>query len=143
MQPARRSRANGTDFLSGRNQMANKVRGPNGGPRSGAGRPVGARSKTTLERELRAIAGVEAARNGVLPLDVLLAAMRAEPLPNGRHPTDQQIQCAIAAAPYLHARLASATVTVSGDNVHRLISERPITLEEWCREHSVTVAEPP
>jgi hypothetical protein len=42
--------------------------------------------------------------------------MRAEPLSNGQKPTDEQLRAAIAAAPYLHPRLATTTLnaTVAG-----------------------------
>jgi hypothetical protein len=108
----------------------------------GKGRPAGAKNKATVERELRARAGIQAALNGdLLPLDVLLAAMRGEVLPTGRAPTDQQIQCAIAAAPYIHPRLAQADLTVRSDNVHRIISEEPLTIEQWCERNGVTAAD--
>jgi hypothetical protein len=36
--------------------------------------------------------------------------MRDEPLPNGQLPTDEQFQAAVAAAPYVHPRLAAVAV---------------------------------
>jgi hypothetical protein len=44
---------------------------------------------------------------GLLPLDVILARMRNELLPNGQMVTDQQFQAAVAAAPFLHPRLSA------------------------------------
>jgi len=52
--------------------------------------------------------GIEVARNaGLMPIDVMLARMRGELLPNGRSPNDEQFQAAIAAAPFLHPRLSA------------------------------------
>ena len=88
--------------------------GAHGGPRPGAGRKAGGKNKLTLEREVRAAHGIEAAGEaGLLPLDVMLARMRGEPLPNGEKPTDEQFAAAVAAAPYLHARLAATTLKAS------------------------------
>jgi hypothetical protein len=78
------------------------------------GRQRGTPNKATIEREIRAAHGVHAAVNGgVLPLDILLARMRDEPLPNGEKPTDAQFEAAVAAAPYLHPRLAATTLKAS------------------------------
>ncbi len=98
-----------------------------GGARRGAGRKAGGRNRATIERELRARAGVAAALNGgPLPLDVILAKMNGDP-----SITDGQFQAAVAAAPYVHPRLASTDTTVKSDNVHRVISDEPMTAEEW------------
>ena len=87
------------------------MNGTRGGPRPGAGRKAGGKNRGTIERELRAAHGVEAAiETGLLPLDVMLARMRDEPLPNGQRPTDSQFEAACAAAPYIHPRLAAATL---------------------------------
>ena len=85
-----------------------------GGARPGAGRKWGGRNKATVERQLRAQHGIQAAKeDGVLPLDVMLAVMRGEPLPDGKKPTDEQLRAAIAAAPYLHPRLATTTLNAT------------------------------
>src|SRR3954451_12237456 len=79
-----------------------------GGRRPGAGRKPGGRNKATIEREMLAKNGIEVARNaGLMPIDVMLARMRGELLPNGRSPTDEQFQAAVAAAPFLHPRLSA------------------------------------
>ena len=71
-------------------------------------------NRATAERHLRARHGIQAAtEDGVLPLDVMLAVMRAEPLANGQKPTDEQLRAAIAAAPYLHPRLATTTLNAT------------------------------
>jgi hypothetical protein len=78
------------------------------GRRPGAGRKAGGRNKSTIEREIRAAHDLEAAQNyDLLPLDVLLARMRNEPLPTGHMVTDQQFQAAVAAALFLHPRLSA------------------------------------
>jgi hypothetical protein len=62
------------------------------------GRQRGTLNRTTIERNLRAAHGVQAAVDaGVLPLDVMLARMRDEPLLNGQKPTDEQFEAACAA----------------------------------------------
>jgi hypothetical protein len=49
----------------------------------------------------------------VLPLDIMLAVMRDEPLSDGKKPTDEQLRAAIAAAPYLHPRLATTMLNAT------------------------------
>jgi hypothetical protein len=44
---------------------------------------------------------------------------------------DQAAAVAKDAAPYCHPRLSSIETTMQSDNVHRVISERPMTEEEW------------
>ncbi len=96
------------------------------------GRPPGAKNKLTLVREALARAGIEDARNsGLLPLDVMLARMHGEPLPNGRMVTDEQFQAAVAAAPYVHPRPAATDATIRSDNIHYVVSDKPLTIEEW------------
>lgn len=71
------------------------------------GRKAGTLNKATVELQIRAKQGVAAALNeGLMPLDVMRARMRDEPLSNGRYVTDEQLQAAIAAAPYIHPKLA-------------------------------------
>jgi hypothetical protein len=78
------------------------------------GRQRGTPNKATIEREIRAVHGVQAAvEAGTMPLDVLMARMRDEPLPNGQKPTDAQFEAAQAAAPYIHPRLAAAKLEMS------------------------------
>jgi hypothetical protein len=73
-----------------------------GGSRPGAGRKAAGRNKTTIEREMRAARGVAGAEDaGLMPLDVMLARMRGEPLSNGQIVTDEQFAAAVAAAPYM------------------------------------------
>jgi len=75
------------------------------------GRKPGTPNKATVERRLRATHGLRTALDdGLLPLDVMLARMRDEPLPNGQRVTDEQFQAAVAAAPYIHQKLAATTL---------------------------------
>ena len=94
------------------------------------GRQRGALNKTTIERKIRAEHGVQAATAaGLLPLDVLLARMRDEPLPNGQKPTDEQVQAAVCAAPYVHARFAACALSVSTDVDSLTPAERDARIE--------------
>lgn len=78
-----------------------------GGARAGAGRKKGVPSKATVERKLRAAHGIKSAIDeGLLPLDVMLRKMRGDDTI-----TAAQLQAAIAAAPYIHPRLASTEVS--------------------------------
>jgi hypothetical protein len=67
-----------------------------GGARQGAGRPGGAVAKKTREIANRALA------EGITPLDYLLSVMRDEALDRAA-----RVDAAKAAAPYVHAKLAS------------------------------------
>ena len=62
--------------------------------------------------------------------------MRGRLLPDGTMPTDAQLQAAVAAAPYIHPRLSSTEATVRSDNVHRVVSDKPLTAEEWAAGHA-------
>lgn len=108
-----------------------------GGANPGSGRKPGTKNAATIERELRAAKGLKSALEdgGFLPLDVIIARMRGLPLPDGTMPNDEQYRAAVDAAPYLHARLASTDTTIKSDNVHRVVSEKPITEDEWIAEH--------
>jgi hypothetical protein len=114
---------------------------PAGGARPGAGRPKGARDKgqrvggrgerrQTASLKGQATAAVAAViNNGETPLETLLRIMRTS--------TDQAevIDCAKAAAPYLHPRLTS--VAVSGDRDNPLQHEHFATIELVAVEASV------
>ena len=67
-----------------------------GGARKGAGRKPGAINKATAKAREKAEAG------GIMPLDFMLAVMRDETAPR-----DERQDMAKAAAPYVHAKLAS------------------------------------
>jgi hypothetical protein len=77
--------------------------------RKTGGRRPGSRNRSTLEREARARAGIEAAlTTGLLPLDVILTVMRggaeAEAI------SERQYLAAVAAAPFLHPKLSTTTL---------------------------------
>lgn len=67
-----------------------------GGKRPGAGRKKGAPNKASAKRE------AEIAKSGKTPLQFLLDRMR-----DTRADISERIDCAKAAAPYVHPRLAS------------------------------------
>jgi hypothetical protein len=57
--------------------------------------------------------------------------MRGEPLPNGKLVTDEQFQAAVAAAPFIHPRLASTDATIRSANVHYVVADEPLSVEQW------------
>lgn len=67
-----------------------------GGKREGAGRKPG--SSTRMNEEARR----QAAEGGLMPLDYMLSILRDEDMP-----PDARMDAAKAAAPYVHAKLAS------------------------------------
>lgn len=73
---------------------------PSGGAREGAGRKKGA--ATRMNEEARA----KAAEGGLMPLDYMLSILRDEDMP-----ADARMDAAKAAAPYVHAKLASVEHT--------------------------------
>ena len=85
-----------------------------GGRREGAGRKAGCKSKATIEKEEfgRAVAQ-EAAADGQSPLEYMLGVMRDTTAAQTRRDA-----MAVAAAPFLHARLASSTVVSDNKHVH-------------------------
>ena len=83
-------------------------RGSAPGERRGGRRP-GVPNKATIERRLRAQAGLEAAKQtGAMPLDIMLAVAAGGP--EADKISDRQLQAAIAAAPYVHPKLAAVAV---------------------------------
>lgn len=83
-----------------------------GGKRSGAGRKKGEPNKRTAE------AAEKAAETGITPLEYLLNAMRTDDDPKIR------MGAAVAAAPYVHAKLSSidANVKHSGSAFDALLA---------------------
>lgn len=80
-----------------------------GGARPGAGRPKGGTNKITAEAIARAEEG------GELPLDFLLRIMR-----DAEADEAKRIDCAKAAAPYIHAKLASIEHSTDEQTAHTL-----------------------
>jgi hypothetical protein len=66
-----------------------------------------------------------------LPLEILLARMSGDPTI-----TDEMFQAAVAAAPYCHPRLTSSETRISSDNTHRVVSDEPMSAEEWTRQYA-------
>jgi hypothetical protein len=77
---------------------------PHGGPRPNSGRKKGTPNRFNIESREKA------KLSGLLPLDYMLGVMRDERLPKPRRD-----EMAKAAAPYLHARLASMQVSGNPD----------------------------
>lgn len=71
-----------------------------GGARAGAGRPKGSVKKLTREQQ------AAVAASGITPLDFMLKVMR-----DSKKGMDIRLDAAKAAAPYVHARLASIEYT--------------------------------
>ena len=82
-----------------------------GGARIGAGRKAGSKNRPTIS--LDKINKISSLSPETSPLAFLLAVMQDETKEHR-----DRVQCAIAAAPYVHARLAS--VEVKGDAVQPL-----------------------
>jgi hypothetical protein len=53
---------------------------------------------------------------------------------------EAMFQAAVALAPYVHPRLSQTDTTVRSDNIHRVVSEEPLTIEEWCARNNVSRA---
>src|SRR5215469_12548811 len=93
-----------------------------GGARPGAGRKPGQATKMNERAREEALAG------GISPLAYLLQIMRDE-----EQGQATRMDAAKAAAPYVHARLA--TIEHSGDTeVRYTISAEPMTAEQWKAE---------
>ena len=78
---------------------------PRGGYRPGARRPRGAKSKRTVSGVELLSARAHRQAVAVMPLDVLVAAMRDEALP-----VELRLAAAKFAAPYFHARITTGPV---------------------------------
>ena len=85
-----------------------------GGKREGAGRPKGAQSKSTLERQAAIVAG------GITPLEYMLNVIRDEAMDSKRRDSMAQ-----ACAPYIHPRLAATEIQGNADKpiAHKLTIE--------------------
>jgi hypothetical protein len=120
------------------------------------GRPRGVKETKPRNTVAKKVAAV-AAENGITPLDVMLTAMRedwtaAQQMLADAKPADPAeaerwtnrvlalrnaaVATADKAAPYLHARLTSNDTTVHSDNIHRVVSEAPVTEEDWMAAHA-------
>ncbi|MDB5584300.1 MAG: hypothetical protein JWR80_9476 [Bradyrhizobium sp.] len=78
-----------------------------GGAREGAGRKKGGHNRITEE-------AIEQARSdGVMPLDYMLSIMR-----DVKADESKRIDCAKAAAPYLHPKLSQVEAKIDSDVTH-------------------------
>lgn len=100
-----------------------------GGYRPGAGRKKGA--STALNEKAR----VEALDSGESPLAFLLRAMHDDKADFGT-----RLDAAKAAAPYVHARLSSVDMTSKTDGTLKVISDTPLTEEEWVAQANMVAA---
>jgi hypothetical protein len=88
---------------------------------------TGGRKKVSLNKvnsEMRAAI----AASGETPLEYMLRVMR-DPKADG----NRRDEMAKAAAPYIHPRLASIAQSVETETVQYIVSDRPMSDEEWER----------
>lgn len=123
------------------------------------GRPPGVKETQPRNTVAKKIAAV-AAENGITPLEVMLTAMRedwdaaqkmlVDAVPDDPAEADRwtsrimalrgsAIATADKAAPYLHARLSSTDTTIKSDNLHRVVSDKPLTTDEWAEKYGVGI----
>jgi hypothetical protein len=108
------------------------------------GRPYGQANRSVVEREKLAARAIQAALDGAhTPLEIMMRRMNGD-----TSITDEQFDAAVACAPYIHPRLSSSDTRVQSDNVHRVISDKPLSIEEWNERYNVhandaTPAPPP
>lgn len=93
-----------------------------GGARTGAGRKPGAATKLNEAARQKALEG------GLTPLDYMLSVLRDE-----SNSMADRMDAAKAAAPYVHAKLASVEHTGKGGGAIAISIDRPPreTREEW------------
>jgi hypothetical protein len=100
------------------------------------GRAAGTPNRATLEKQLRAATGIQAAHHtGKMPLDVILQRM-ADPASVSR----ESFEAAVAAAPYVHARLTSVAASVTASDAPHagaLAAYRSLTTQELHAMRSV------
>ena len=105
---------------------------PKGGPRPNSGRKPGSPNKKTAELQRKIAA------EGITPLEYMLQVLRSK-----NSNKLEKLDAAKAAAPYLHPRLSSVDMSTKGDTTLRVISDRPMTEDEWEREISLAAATRP
>lgn len=96
---------------------------PHGGVRAGAGR------KKLSSNVMNEQARMQAVSSGETPLEFLLKAMR-----NDQNEFSVRLDAAKAAAPYIHARLSAIDMTSKTDGTIRLISDKPMSENDWANE---------
>jgi hypothetical protein len=91
-----------------------------GGKREGAGRKVGSKLQKSAAIAHRL------AEDGQTPLDFIVGLMRDE-----SQPIDLRLDCAKAAAPYIHPRLAMVHNKIEGESELTKEQSRNVLLEAW------------
>ena len=97
---------------------------PSGGKRPGAGRKKGSINKVSRG------ARNKAAKEGLLPHEILLKIARGELLGDHRPSFAERMEAAKAAAPYYAPRLAAIEQKVEGEIIG-IPSADPLSEEEW------------
>src|SRR4051794_8586436 len=90
---------------------------PKGGFREGAGRPPGSPNKVTAELRRRVM------ENGLTPLQVMIRRLKEA---NESGDEEALRFWTLAAAPYLHPKLASTEVKVDADVRQSVVSGEPL-----------------
>ena len=98
------------------------------------GKKTGGRQKGTPNK-VTAKMREEMAESGETPLEYMIRGMRDEESDQPRRD-----EMAKAAAPYLHARLSSIEQTGELDVRQHIISDRPMSDDEWERQYCVVPA---
>ena len=97
--------------------------GQSGNPK---GKPKGAKSHVTRKRETEILAA------GITPLDYMLEVLR-----DITQPTERRDEMAKAAAPYIHPKLASIEANVHQESNVHIMSDKPMTEDEWTEQYGV------
>jgi len=85
--------------------MTKPTGSPHGGARAGAGRPKGAKNKSTVKRQA---ARAKAALKNLMPVEYLLSVMRDKTIPRA-----ERMEAAKWAAPYISPKLSSVEIVKS------------------------------
>lgn len=91
-----------------------------GGPRNGAGRKPGQATKVNQKAREQALEG------GISPLDYMLSILRDEKVDKA-----ERMDAAKAAAPYVHARLASIEASLDGEVTNYIVADKPMSADDW------------
>lgn len=102
-----------------------------GGKRPGAGRKPGTSIKHKMAQEAEKIVGETRAKGGMLPLDVMLEAMKLAYQDGGAMAA---MPFAVQAAPYVHPKLAAVEQTIEQE-VTYAISGEPLSEDQWQRTY--------
>ena len=104
-----------------------------GGARAGAGRKAGVKMPTIRRINVDEIMNRVGTGPDKMPLPFLLAIMHAPPEETSGVKMSERIQCAIAAAPYCHARLASVEVKAETRSTIQTQSDLASALKDLAR----------